>query len=148
MKTMTGKKTFLDRLRGFDWKAPALWVSAALAAYVHAQVLNIIPYTVETISWLFPLVLAAPGLLTMLLLRNGFRRWYRWAAICLLFTTTFPDSATAVLVVGETWALHRQWVTERAGSLFRFTRTRLDAPVTGSKAPSGTSGRQRKPKTA
>ncbi len=148
MKAMTEKKSLRDRVRAFNWKTPAFWTAAALAAYLHALALNFVPYTAETISWLFPLVLIVPGLLTMILLKNGFRRWYRWAAVCLLFTTTFPDSATAVLVVGEAWALHRQWVTERDGALFRFTRQRLDGPATGSKAATGTSGRQRKPKTA
>lgn len=148
MKTFTEKSSLRDRIRAFGWKSAALWVVAGLAAYLHAQGINIVPYTMDTISWLFPLLLAAPGLITMIVLRNGFRRWYRWAAICLLYTTTFPDSATAVLAIGEAWALHRQWITERDGALFRFTRKPLDAPVAKSKASIGASGRQRKPKTA
>ena len=91
--------TFMGRLRAFNWKTPALWVAVSAVAYLHAQFLFIAPYTTETISWMLPLLLALPGLLTMILLKNGFRRWYRWAAICLLFTTTFTDSAVAVLAI-------------------------------------------------
>jgi hypothetical protein len=72
----------------------------------------------------------------------------RWAAVCLLFTTTFPDSATAVLVIGEAWALHRQFVTDRDGALFRFPRKRPEGRPADSAAAAGTSGRTRKPKTA
>lgn len=144
--------TFRQRLRSFsiktvDWKTPALWVACAAAAYSHAQSVFLAPYTEETVSWLLPLVLILPGLLTMVLLKNGFRRWYRWVAIALLFTTTFSDSAVAVLTVAETWALHQQWVTERDGSLFRFGR-RQESPAKAPKPSTGTSGRQRKPKTA
>ncbi|QOD05910.1 hypothetical protein [Pseudarthrobacter sp. BIM B-2242] len=139
--------TFMGRLRAFNWKTPGLWVAVSAVAYLHAQFLFIAPYTSETISWLLPLLLALPGLLTMILLKNGFRRWYRWAAICLLFTTTFTDSAVAVLAVGEAWALHRQWVVEREGPLFRFGKLQA-APEEAPKPSTGTSGRQRKPKTA
>lgn len=143
-----GKKTFRDRLRSLNWRTPARWAAAGLAAYLHALLLNIVPYTPDTISWLFPLLLVAPGVIVMVALRNGFRRWYRWAAVCLLFTTTFPDSATAVLVIGEAWALHRQFVTERDGALFRFPRKRPEVRPADSAAAAGTFGRPRKHKPA
>lgn len=146
-ETTPAPKTIKDRLRAFNWKTPALWIAAAAVAYLHAQGLFVVPYTADTISWLLPLLLVLPGLLTMVLLKNGFRRWYRWAAICLLFTTTYADSAVAVLAVGEAWALHRQWVVERDGTLFRFGK-RQASPEKAAKPSTGTSGRQRKPKTA
>jgi hypothetical protein len=90
-----------------------------------------------------------PGIATMVLLRGGFARWYRWAAILGLLLTTYADSTQVVLIVAETWALHRQWITETPGGIranLRWTPPKPDpaAPVAVKKL----SGKFRKPKTA
>jgi hypothetical protein len=121
-----GRKTILERVSSLPWQAPAGWGAAIIIAVVHVQVVMTLSYSPDTVAWLFPALLAAPALLTMLLLKGGFGRWYRWAAICGLFLTTYSDALPLVLTVGEAWALHRQWVTERDGGLAaNFRRFKL-----------------------
>lgn len=126
-----GKKTLLERVNALPWQSPAGWGAAIIAAVVHVQVVMTLSYSPDTVAWLFPALLAAPALLTMILLKGGFGRWYRWAAICGLFLTTYSDALPLVLTVAEAWVLHRQWVTERdgglAGSFRRFMGLRATA---------------------
>lgn len=144
------------RVRALSWKSGAAWLIAAGVAYLHATAVvtalylaSVKPEDVLVNQWLVLLVIVLPGLLTMALLRGGFRRWYRWAAIAGLVLTTYGDSLQAVLLVASTWALHRQWITETAGGIranLRWAPPKPDpaAPVAVKKR----SGKARKPKTA
>lgn len=122
------------RFRTPAWTTPAGWAAALAVALGYSILLLRFPYDPVTLQWLFPLLLITPGLATMILLRGGFRRWYRWGAVAGLTLTTFPDSLQAILIIGTTWALHRQWVTEATGGIkanlrWHLTRTATPAPV-------------------
>lgn len=93
---------------GSTWR----WIVCAGVAWIHVLIMLRAVYPPEIVFWVVPLVLVAPGLLTMALLR-GWGRWYRWAAIAALALSTYADVLPAVMLVAQTWALHRQWVTER-----------------------------------
>lgn len=148
MSTPTPKKTLAARIRALRWQGPAAWAAVILATYLHSLLLFNIEFTPDTVGWLFPLLLAAPGLLTMTLVPGGFRRWYRWAAIYTLFLTTYPEALPAVLLVGESWALHRHWVTEAVPGRRTIFQRSAAASETAAPARPRFGLRSRKPKTA
>lgn len=146
-------KTILGRIRSFNWKQPFGWAAVIAVAAVHIQTVMALPFSPDTVGWLFPVLLGLPALATMILLPRGYRRWYRWAALGLLFLTTYSDSVPLVLTVGEAWALHRQWVTELDGGIInRFRRTKKAPPDQADKTTASPAGsvflKLRKPKTA
>lgn len=114
----------LTRLRTDATKRALLWVTAAGAAIAHTVAMWA-AYTLpspETVGWLVPLVTLAPGLATMAVLPGGWKRWYRWAAI--LGLTLNSVDPFIIILIGETWALHRSWVTERDAPLKSLLRRR------------------------
>ena len=144
-------ENLLLRVRALRWKSAAAWLVAAVVAYIYATAVVTALYLPDAgaSQWIVLLIILLPGLLTMTLLRRGFRRWYRWAAVAGLVLTTYGDSIQVVLLVAATWALHRQWVTEAPAGIranLRWAPPKPDpaAPVAVKKR----SGKARKPKTA
>lgn len=88
------------------------WALCIGAAWLHIIVLAGTVFPDGTIYWGLPLMLAAPGLVTMAVTRS-WKRWYRWAAVMGLTLTTYTDMMPAVFIVAQSWALHRSWVVER-----------------------------------
>lgn len=104
------------------------WAACTAVAWIHVGIIMNAVYPAGISLWAVPLSLLAPGIITTVLLRS-WRRWYRWAAIGALAFSTFPDVLPAVLLVAETWALHRAWVIERTvplNSLFRSAKRSAD----------------------
>lgn len=93
--------------------ALAQWGICLAVAALYVMVLFAAPFPQGSVVWLYPLALAAPGLITILVLPGAWRRWYRWATIVFLGMSVYPDSVALILGVGVTWALHRSWITER-----------------------------------
>jgi hypothetical protein len=132
---------------------PARWVAAAAISLVHVvAVIALILFgpgsiSMELMSWLFPLAVVLPGIITMTLLPGGWKRWYRWAALLGLAMMLFETSNPYIVILfGETWILHRSWVTERSvpvKDLFRRGKAQEPATAPGRK-PAGS----RRPKTA
>lgn len=132
---------------------PAKWVAAAFSSFVHifalASLILFGPFflSMDAMSWIFPLLVVLPGIITMTLLPGGWKRWYRWAALLgLAMMLTESSNPYIVILVGETWILHQSWVTERTvriKDLFRRGKAANPAPAAGAK-PKGS----RRPKTA
>lgn len=98
----------------------------------------------EVVGWLFPLVTILPGLLSMTLLPGGWKRWYRWSAI--LGLTLNAVDPFIIILIGQTWALHRCWVIERTLPVKElFRRGKPQEPASAPKAKASGS---RSPKTA
>lgn len=105
MSTQTEtRKQFLTRAGAFLFCLAGAWA--------HVIILLSVQFPPGTITWGLPLLLAAPGIITMAITRS-WKRWYRWAAVLGLSFTTVPAVLAMVIVVAETWALHRSWVIER-----------------------------------
>lgn len=130
------------------------WIAAAAVAMAHVQGVFMAHFSEATFLWMYPLLLAVPGLLSMILLPGQFKRWYRWAAILGLSFSVYADVLPAVLIIGETYALHRAWAVERTSSfkdVFTFNSRRKPAAKAAqvqpkppaskkSKAATGTTG--------
>lgn len=123
-----------------------LWTGAAAFSVIHVIAMwaaFILP-SPEVVGWLFPVVTVLPGLISMTLLPGGWKRWYRWAAI--LGLTLNAVDPFIIVLIGETWALHRMWVTERTVPIKTlFRRGKPQEPVSAPKAKASGS---RRPKTA
>lgn len=129
---------------------PARWVAAAAFTIVHiiavALVLNLLP--MDIIWWLVPLMIVFPGIVSMTLLPGGWKRWYRWVALLGLVLMVLESSSNPFVVIlfGETWILHRIWVTERTAPVKDlFRRGKAQEPAS---APAGKPKGSRRPKTA
>lgn len=130
---------------------PARWGAAAVFTICHivsiALALNLLP--MDTIWWLVPLLIVFPGIVSMTLLPGGWKRWYRWVALLGLVMMVLESPTSnpfLVILVGETWMLHRAWVTERTvpvRDLFR--RGQPSKPVP---APGRSAKKSRRPKPA
>lgn len=138
----TLKKFSLDNLSPEAKKAFG-WVAAVAVAMAHVQGVFMAHFSEATFLWMYPLLLALPGLLSMILLPGQFKRWYRWAAILGLAFSVYADVLPAVLIIGETYALHRAWAVERTSSLkdvFTFnSRRKLAAEAAGAQTDSRSS---------
>lgn len=117
------------RIRAFSWRRPVAVTGSILAAAGHVWVLFNAPVSAATAIWVLPLLVIAPGLVTMILLHGG-RRWYRWAGILALTGTTDPEYLPYVLITVEAWALHRHWFVERDKPLRDLFTLRRKAPKT------------------
>jgi hypothetical protein len=132
---------------------PARWVAAAAVTFAHifalASLILLGPgfLSMDLMSWIFPLAVVFPGIISMTLLPGGWKRWYRWAALLGLAMMLFEASNPYIVILfGETWILHRSWVTERTvpvKDLFRRGKAQEPATAPGRK-PKGS----RRPKTA
>lgn len=91
----------------------AHWMAVMIAAALHVIVLFAVTFPAGTVLWMFPLLVAAPGLLTMILIPGAWRKWYRWAVIVSLAFSVYPELLALVLAVGTAWALYRSWFAER-----------------------------------
>lgn len=107
------KTSFTNFFSGALHSKAAHWMAAMIAATVHISVLFSATFPTGTVLWLFPLLVAAPGLLTMLLIPGAWRRWYRWAVVVFLAFSVYPELLAIVLTVGTAWALYRSWFAER-----------------------------------
>lgn len=116
---------------------PARWMAAAAVATLHilglVVVLNVAPMGV--LVWVAPAFIVLPGIVTMTLLPGGWKRWYRWGALLalvMMFLEYPSPNPFVVLLVGETWMLHRSWVTERRIHIKNmFNRVQRKNAVTG-----------------
>lgn len=130
---------------------PARWVGFTAFTIVHiiaiALVLNLLP--MDLIWWLVPLMIVFPGIVTMTLLPGGWKRWYRWAALLGLVLMVLESAANnpfIVILFGETWMLHRGWITERTVPVKQlFRRGKAQETVS---APARKPKGSRRPKTA
>lgn len=122
METAQERAAVRSRERREFLRTAGLWAACTAVAWVHVGITLNAVYPAGISFWAVPLSLLAPGIITTVLLRD-WRRWYRWAAIAFLAFSTYADVLPAVLLVAETWALHRAWVTERTvpmSGLFRL----------------------------
>jgi hypothetical protein len=107
------KTSFTRFFSGALHSKAAHWMAVMLASAVHVSVLFSVTFPVGTVLWLFPLLVGAPGLLTMILIPGAWRKWYRWAVVVFLAFSVYPELLAFVLTVGTAWALHRSWFVER-----------------------------------
>ncbi|GAA4033760.1 hypothetical protein GCM10023063_16980 [Arthrobacter methylotrophus] len=141
--------------------SPVRWVAAAAFTFAHifalASLILLGPgfLSMDIMSWVFPLAVVLPGIITMTLLPGGWKRWYRWAALLGLAMMLFENSNPYIVILfGETWILHRSWVTERTiGLKHLFNSKQRKAAVTGVCFKPGTEPKKktktlRTPKTA
>jgi hypothetical protein len=118
---------------------PARWAAAAVFAFAHifalATLIMLGPgvFSTDLMSWMYPLAVVFPGIISMTLLPGGWKRWYRWAALLGLAMMLFESSNPyIVILVGETWILHQSWVTERRiGLKHLFNASQRKAAVAG-----------------
>lgn len=122
--------------RQFAARAGA-FLACMAGAWAHVLLLLTVQFPPGTVIWALPLLLAAPGILTMALTRS-WRRWYRWAAVLGLSFTTVPSILALVIIVAETWSLHRSWVIERDRPLRELFKRPETAPQTKAKPKSET----------
>jgi hypothetical protein len=132
---------------------PARWAAAAAFTFAHIFALAALIMfgpgllSMDLMSWIFPLAVVLPGIITMTLLPGGWKRWYRWAALLGLAMMLFENSNPYIVILfGETWILHRSWVTERTvplKNLFRRGKAQEAATAPGRKPKNS-----RLPKTA
>lgn len=119
------------------------WVVCVAVAALHAWTLGVAPYQTSTVIWVYPLLIAAPGLVSMLLLRGEWKNWYKWLTIVVLAHTSYAEFVPAIVFTGTVFSLHRAWVTERSiplKTLLSIRRPTADAaPVNPSGKASGTS---------
>ncbi|MET4144011.1 hypothetical protein [Arthrobacter sp. UYCo732] len=96
---------------------PARWAGFTAFSIVHViaitLALNLLP--MDLIWWLVPLMVVFPGIVTMTLLPGGWKRWYRWVSLLGLVLMVLESTSNPFVVIlfGETWMLHRAWITER-----------------------------------
>lgn len=123
------------------------WAAAAAVSMAHVQIVFGTHFSEATFIWMYPLLLAVPGILSMILLPGQFKRWYRWGAVLGLSFSVYADVLPAVLVIGETYVLHRAWVVERTSTfkdVFTFnSRRKLSAEAAGGSAGSRSSGKSK-----
>lgn len=107
-------------------KYPAVlpWAACAAASVLHLVLLYSVPLAGANALAIYLGIVLLPGLLTMILLPGAWGYWYRWAALAGLSVATFSDMFIAVLLIGETWALHRSWEVERGATLRDLFRLR------------------------
>lgn len=102
------------------------WAVCTAVAALHSWSLTSAPYEASSIAWVFPLLVLAPGLMSMLLLPGEWRHWYRWLAILGLTYSSYAEFIPVTVFIGTLWALHRAWVIERSAPLrgiFSLRRT-------------------------
>lgn len=132
--------------------APARWAGFTAFTVVHIVTLALALYLLpmDVIWWLVPLLIVLPGIVTMTLLPGGWKRWYRSVALlalALMILETNLRDAFLIILFGETWILHRAWITERTvpvKHLFRRGKPQ-EQPVCFKPGPKGG---PRRPKTA
>lgn len=125
------------------------WILAAAVSMAHVQLVFAARFNEATFIWMYPLLLAVPGLLSMILLPGQFKRWYRWAAILGLAFSVYAEVLPLVLIIGQTYALHRAWAVERTSALKDlFTLSSRRKPVAGSAEAQTDSRSSKKPKAA
>ena len=107
------KTTFSNFFSGALHSKAAHWMAVMIAAALHVVVLFAVTFPTGTVLWMFPLLVVAPGLLTMLLVPGAWRKWYRWAVVVFLAFSVYPELLAIVLTVGTAWALYRSWFVER-----------------------------------
>lgn len=112
METAAERSAVRSRERREFLRTAGAWAACTAVAWLHVSVVLNAVFPAGISLWAIPLSLLAPGIITTVLLRS-WRRWYRWAGIAVLAFSTYADVLPAVLLVLETWALHRAWVVER-----------------------------------
>lgn len=115
------------------WKKALGWAAAAAVSIAHIQILFRIQMSEENFLWMFPLLLALPAIVSIILLPGEIRHWYRWAAILGLAFSVYLEVLPLVLAIGGTYALHRAWFIERTlpvRDLIRFRRSAKPADAT------------------
>lgn len=105
-----------ERLSPF-WKMALGWIIAAAVSIAHIRIIFSVQMTEANFMWMYPLLIAAPGIISMILLPGEIRHWYRWAAIIGLSFSVYAEALPLVLAIGGTYALQQAWVTERTLSL-------------------------------
>ena len=84
---------------------------AALTAWMHVVGVS---WTMRTAGPDLALaVLTLPGLVTTIAVPMSRRRSWRWLVLSALVLTTKAEFQGFVLLVGESWLLHRVWFVER-----------------------------------
>ncbi|HEX9228558.1 MAG TPA: hypothetical protein VF885_18295 [Arthrobacter sp.] len=128
--------TFTNFFSGALHSKAAHWMAVMVAATLHISVLFAVTFPAGTVLWMFPLLVAAPGLLTMLLIPGAWRKWHRWAVVVFLAFSVYPELLAIVLTVGTAWALYRSWFAERNFPLKKiFTAEVRKRPADGSPKP-------------
>lgn len=115
----------------------AHWMVAIVAATAYVSFLSTISLPAGTPEWVFPLLIIAPGLVTMALIPGAWRKWYRWVAIAFLTLAVYSELLVLVMAVGTAWALYRSWFPERSfpiKKLFSAGIRKWNRPATKAKA--------------
>ena len=96
-------------------KVTGRWAICVLVAVGHTLALSLLSPS-DSIGWKsidWALVLV-PALVTLVALPSSLRHWRRWLTFVAVLFVTDTAWTLYVLVIGETWILHREWVTDRA----------------------------------
>ncbi|MCC3292845.1 hypothetical protein [Arthrobacter sp. zg-Y1110] len=134
------------------WLKTFGWFVTAAISIAHIRLVFSAHLPEAHFMWMYPLLLAIPAIVSIILLPGEARHWYRWGAVIGLSFSVYADALPLVLVIGGTYALHRAWVTERTLSLkdiFTFNRRpkSAEAPET-KKTGSRSAGTSKAGKTA
>jgi len=99
------------------------WVAALAAALVWVSVMTTAQLAGAPL-WLVYLLLAAPGLVCVALLRGGWALVQRWLVVLGLALVVDQSLLSPYLLVAMTWAFHRTWFSDRAPLRFSKEPTR------------------------
>lgn len=106
-------KSINDFFTGTLHSKAAHWMVAIVAATAYVTYLSTISLPVGAPDWVFPLLIIAPGLVTMALVPGAWRKWYRWVAIGFLTLSVYSELLVLIMTVGTAWGLYRSWFLER-----------------------------------
>lgn len=116
-KRERARKSVLGRV-----KSLSLYAVCVMFAVLHAASLSLLSpdgsLSSGAIDWTLVVV---PALATVVLLPSSIRHWRRWVTFIAVLFVSDIQWTLYVLVVGESWVLHKEWVKDRApGELSRL----------------------------
>jgi len=100
------------------------WLGCLVVAAVHIGFVIQVAQRGDEFTTL--LTLLVPAIVTAVCIRPARRHgWHRWLALVMLAYMTIPAYAAIVMLVGETWAIHRFWCVDYPDNPASRARRRL-----------------------
>ena len=94
-----------------SWSAPAQWVTCAFIVMLHISAVQLITSATQS-NAITLIALLVPGIVATATLDASRQKWWRWILLVALVTGSVPPNDIVIVLVGETWLVHRCWLVE------------------------------------